>query len=129
MIGLNQKGSVLLYAVIAMTAISVLGTGIYFLTSTSTFGGLRASQQNRAYQLAVAGKDYALTKVLGDTASQYPSGRDFTFTSGDKFRLVISGDTITSTGIVNENTPYEARRTITVTKAGFGSEAPAAHQD
>lgn len=121
MIGWNQKGNVLLYAVVAITAISVLGTGIYFLTSTSTFGGLRANQQNRAYQLALAGKDYALTKNLGNTASLYPSGRDFTFTSGDKFRLVISGDTITtitSTGIVNENTPYEARRTITVTKTG-----------
>jgi hypothetical protein len=123
MISLNQKGGVLLYAVIAMTAISVLGTGIYFLTTTSTFGGLRANQQNRAYQLAVAGKDYALVKNLGDTASQYPSGRVFTFSNGDKFHLVISGDTITSTGIVNENTPYEARRTLTVTKTGFSKQA------
>ena len=123
MICMNQKGNVLLYAVIAMTAISVLGTGIYFLTTTSTFGGLRANQQNRAYQLALAGKDYALTRNLGDTATLYPSGRDFTFTNGDKFRLVISGDTITSTGIVNENTPYESRRTITVTQTGFGSQA------
>jgi hypothetical protein len=123
MISLNQKGNVLLYAVIAMTAISVLGTGIYFLTSTSTFGGLRANQQNRAYQLALAGKDYALAKNLGNTAPLYPSGRDFTFTNGDKFRLVIVGDTITSTGIVNVNTPYEARRTITVTKTEFGSQA------
>jgi len=126
MISLNQKGTVLLYAVIAMTAISVLGTGIYFLTSTSTFSGLRTNQQNRAYQLALAGKDYALTRTsLGnDVASKYPNG--FTFTNGDKFRLVISGDTITSTGIVNENTPYEARRTITVTQPGFGGFGPQA---
>ena len=46
---------------------------------------------------------------------------DFTMSNGDKFNLVIAGDTITSTGIVNEGTPYEARRTITVTKTGFGS--------
>jgi hypothetical protein len=122
MISLNQKGTVLLYAVIAMTAISVLGAGIYFLTSTSTFGGLRANQQNRAYQLALAGKDYALTKNLGDdTAFKYPNG--FTFAGGDKFKLAVSGDTITSTGIVNEGTTYEARRTITVTKTGFASQA------
>ena len=76
---LNKKGTVLLYAVIAMTAISVLGTGIYFLTSTSTFSGLKANQQNRAYQLALAWKDYALVKNLGNTASLYPSGMDFTF--------------------------------------------------
>ena len=119
---LHNKGTILLFVVVAMTAISVLGTGIYFMTTTATFGGLDANDQNRAYQLALAGKDYALTKGLrDDTASKFPNG--FTFTNGDKFRLVISGDTITSTGIVNENTPYEARRTITVTKTGFGSQA------
>ncbi|MBN1662341.1 MAG: hypothetical protein JW943_01955 [Deltaproteobacteria bacterium] len=122
MIGLNQKGNVLLYAVIAVTAISVLGTGIYFFTTTSTFGGLWANNQNRAYQLALTGKDYALTQrdMGNDVASKYPNG--FTLANGDKFRLAISGDTITSTGIVNENTPYEARRTITVTKTGFSRQ-------
>jgi hypothetical protein len=115
---LNQKGNVLLFAIVAITAISVLGTGIYFLTTTSTFSGLGANAQNRAFQLAVAGRDYALAKNLIATA-----GRDFTFTNGDKFRLVISGDTITSTGIVGEGTPYEAKRTITITKPGFSSAA------
>lgn len=129
MIGLNQKGNVLLYAVIAMTAISVLGTGIYFMTTTATFSGLGANDQNRAYQLALAGKDYALVKNLGKTASLYPSGRDFTFTpinNGNKFRLQIGvndPDEIISTGIVREGTPFEAKRTITITKKDFGSQA------
>jgi hypothetical protein len=101
-----------------MTAIAVLGTGIYFMTTTSTFSGLSANDQNRAYQLAVAGRDYALVKNL--TAAE---GGYFTFTNGDKFRLVIIGDNITSTGIVKEGTPYEAKRTITVTKTGFGSQS------
>jgi hypothetical protein len=115
---LHKKGNVLLFVVVAMTAISVLGTGIYFMTTTTTFGGLNANDQNRAYQLAVAGRDYALAKNLTATA-----GRDFTFTNGDKFRLVISGDTITSTGIVKEGTPYEAKRIISITKTEFGSQA------
>jgi len=115
---LKQNGNILLYAVVAITAVAVLGTGIYFMTTTATFSGLGANAQNRAYQLAVAGRDYALAKNLPATA-----GRDFTFTNGDKFRLVISGDTITSTGIVSEGTPYEAKRTITVTKSGFSSAA------
>lgn len=115
---LNNKGNVLLFIIVGMTAISVLGTGIYFMTTTATFGGLDANDQNRAYQLAVAGRDYALAKNLTATA-----GRDFTFTNGDKFRLAISGDNITSTGIVKENTPYEARRTIAVTKSGFSTQA------
>ena len=114
---LNKKGTVLLFAIVAMTVISVLGTGIYFMTTTATFSGLDANDQNRAYQLAVAGRDYALVKNLTATA-----GRDFTFTNGDKFRLLISGDDITSTGIVKEGTPYEAKRTITITKTGFSSQ-------
>jgi len=119
----SQKGNIILFAVVAITAISVLGTGIYFMTTTSIFSGLGANQQNRAYQLAVAGRDYALAKNLTDTA-----GRDFIFKKVDdinvgKFHLVIIGDTIISTGIVGEGTSYEAKRTITITKAGFGSQA------
>jgi hypothetical protein len=115
---LNQRGNILLFAVVAMTAIAVLGTGIYFMTTTATFSGLGANQQNRAYQLAIAGRDYALVKNLGLSNSG-----DYTMSNGDIFRLVISGDTIISTGIVNIGTPYEAKRTITVTKTGFGSQA------
>ena len=110
---LNHKGSALLFTVIAITSIAVLGTGIYFMTTTSTFSGISANDQNRAYQLAMAGKEYALVRNFENTASLYPSGRDFTFDNGDKIRLVIDGDAITSTGIVKEGTPYEARRTIT----------------
>jgi hypothetical protein len=122
---LNPKGNVLLYAVIAMTAISVLGTGIYFMTTTATFSGLGANDQNRAYQLALAGKDYALVKNLGNTTVQYPTGRNFTFANGDKFVLKIgvnNPDEIISTGIVRQGTPYEAKRSITITKSGFGSQ-------
>ena len=114
----NQKGNVLLFAIVAMTAISVLGTGIYFLTTTSTFSGLDANAHARAYQLAVAGRDYALAKNL-----EAADSGDFTMANADKFQLLIAGDTVTSTGIVNAGTPYEARRTITATKGGFGSQA------
>ena len=120
---LNTKGNVLLFIVIAMTSVSVLGTGIYFMTTTATFSGLNANDQNRTYQLAVAGRDHALAKNFGNTASLYPSGRDFVFSNGDKFRLVISGDNITSTGIIKENTPFEAKRRITTSKTGFSSQA------
>jgi len=118
---LHKNGTILLFVVVAMTAISVLGTGIYFMTTTATFSGLNANDQNRAYQLAMAGRDYALAKNLTATA-----GRDFTFTNGDKFRLQIgvnNPDEIISTGIVKEGTLYEAKRTITITKTGFSSQA------
>jgi hypothetical protein len=123
---LNQKGSILLFAVVAITAISILGTGIYFMTTTSTFSGLEANAQNRAYQLAAAGRDYALAKNLPNTTVQYPTGRTFTFANGDKYVLKIgvnNPDEIISTGIVGEGTPYEAKRTITITKTGFSYQA------
>ena len=107
---LSCKGNTLLFVVIAMTAISVLGTGLYFMTTTAAFSGLGANDQNRAYQLAAAGRDCALAN------STCTVDGDFTMSDGNKFHLVISGETITSTGIVKEGTPYEARRTITVTK-------------
>ena len=116
---LNQRGAALLYAVFAITAVAVLGTGIYFLTTTSTFSGLGANDRNRAYQLALAGKDYAVMKNLENTASTYPGGRDFTMSNGDKFRLDIKDDEITSTGIVKTGTPYEASQTLYVKIIGF----------
>ena len=112
----NQKGNVIAYVVIAMTTIAALAVGALYMTSTSALGGIGANNINKAYFLALAGKDYALIYGLQDT-----SGKDFTLVNGDKFRLVISGNNITSTGIVNEGKPFEARRTISITKVGFSS--------
>ncbi|HOD28403.1 MAG TPA: hypothetical protein PKH03_04260 [Syntrophales bacterium] len=114
---LNQQGNILLFIVVGMTLIAVLGTGIYFATTTSTFSGVSANDHHRAYQLALAGRDYALAKNLSNMSG------DFTFSNGDIFRLVVSGDTITSTGIVKSGTPYEVKRTVTITISGFSSQA------
>ncbi len=120
---INQKGNVIAYVVIAMTTIAALAVGALYMSSSSALGEVGANNLNKAYFLAMAGKDYALIKNVGDTTASYPSGRVFTLASGDKFRLVITGNTIVSTGIVNDGTPFEARRTITITKTGLGSQA------
>ncbi len=114
----NEKGNLLLYTIIAMTMITLLGTGVYYMTSTSTFSGLSMNNLNKAQSLAEAGINYALIKNLPDTG-----GRNFTLANNDKFRLVISGDNIESTGIVNEGTPFEAKKTINTTKSGFSRQA------
>lgn len=118
MLSSNQHGNVVMFLIIGMALIVALGGGMFYMTTISTQGEIGANNLNRAYRLALAGKDYALTKNLGVT-----TGRVFTFTSGDKFSLVISGNTVESTGIVNEGTPFEARRKIRVTKSGFSSKA------
>jgi hypothetical protein len=112
----NQKGNVIAYVVIAMTTIVALAVGALYMTSSSALGELGANNLNRAYFLAMAGKDYALIKNLENTG-----GRNFTLANNDKFRLAIAGNSIVSTGIVNEGTPFEARRTISITKTGFSS--------
>lgn len=114
----NQKGNVIAYVVIAMTTIAALAVGALYMTSSSALGELGANNLNKAYFLAMAGKDYALIKNLENTG-----GRNFTLANNDKLRLAIAGNYIVSTGIVNEGTPFEARRTISITKTGFGSQA------
>ena len=130
----GQRGAALLYAVFAITAVAVLGTGIYFMTTTSTFSGLGANDRNRAYQLALAGKDYAVIKNLENTTStsggmEVVEPKNFLMSNGDKFRLEIVNDDldpdvtkITSTGIVKK-TPYEASQSITVRISGFKRRA------
>jgi hypothetical protein len=119
----KQKGNVIAYVVIAMTTIAALAVGALYMTSSSALGELGANNLNRAYFLALAGKDYALINNLEDTMVKYPGGRIFTFANGDKFQLVIKcpDNTIQSTGIVNEGTPQEVRRTTSIAKTGFCS--------
>lgn len=124
MVFANQKGNVIAYIVIAMTTIAALAVGALYMTSSSALGELGANTLDRAYFLALAGKDYALINNLGDT-----SGRIFTLQnqsgqilpSNDKFQLDITGNIITSTGIINAGTPFETRRQIRITKTGFSS--------
>jgi hypothetical protein len=120
---INQKGNVIAYVVIAMTTIAALAVGALYMSSSSALGEVGANNLNKAYFLAMAGKDYALINNVGDTTASYPSGRVFTLANGDKFHLVITGNTIISTGIVNDGTPFEARRTISITKTGLGPQA------
>jgi hypothetical protein len=109
----NQKGNVIAYVVIAMTTIAALAVGAFYMSSYAALGELGANNLNRAYFLALAGKDYALINHVGG---------DFTLSNGDKFNIVITGNTIVSTGVVNAGTPFEARRTVSITKTGFASQ-------
>lgn len=109
----KQKGSVVTYVIVAMTMAATLAVGMVYMSSSSTFGlgEITANNSNRAYLLAQAGKDYAIVKSLVDTA-----GTNFTLANNDYFRLVINGNIIQSTGVVSPNTPFEARRKITITR-------------
>lgn len=108
MYNLNQKGSILIILIITITVLSVLSVGILSMTTTSTFSELNANNFNKAQYLAEAGIRYAILKELPD-----PTDKTYILSNGDEFHVVISGTTLESTGIVNEDTPLEARRKIT----------------
>jgi len=107
----NHNGSILITIIVAMVLISVMGAGIYSLTKSSTFTGLLTNNNDQAYQLAQAGIRYKI-KNLSDTNAI----GDFLMPDNNhKFNIAYNDTTkiITSTGIVNENSFFEARRVIT----------------
>ena len=111
---LGRKGSTLIFVIVAMTAISVLGTGIYFMTTSAAFSVIDFNEQFRTYQLTLAARDIALSMTR-------PSGT-YTMSDGRKFQIVIDGNTITTTVIFQEGTPQETRRTVSITKPDFSTQ-------
>jgi hypothetical protein len=107
MYNLNQKGAILIILIITITVLSVLSVGILSMTTTSTFSELNANNFNKAQYLAEAGIRYAKLNNLPD-----PTDETYKLPKGDKFHVLIAGTTLESTGIVNEDTPLEARRKI-----------------
>ncbi|MFA4915107.1 MAG: hypothetical protein WC560_00370 [Syntrophales bacterium] len=99
----NYRGNVLVFTLIGMTMIAALGLGMFYMFSASISSGVGTSSQNRAYYLALAGKDYASIKW---NDSPPPSGDYFLYNTdrsvNGKFFLGITGNQITSTGTVNE---------------------------
>ena len=112
----KDKGNVLLYLIVIVSMLTALGTGVFYLTSTSTFSGL-GNAQNKARYLAESGIRYALAnwKSLHNMTSPL----EYKNAAGDKFILDISsgcGDCsnciINSNGVSNPGTPYEASNKI-----------------
>jgi len=132
----NQRGNVLTYVIVAMAMAATLAVGIVYMNSSSTLGmgEVSANNLNRAYFLALAGKDFVLMTPPGPARLSL-NGRVYSLcrnnscpcigascSNRDKFSLIVTCDggtntyTIDSVGIVNDGTPFEARRKIHFTK-------------
>lgn len=107
----NERGSVLITLIVAMVLMTVLGAGIYDITTTSSFSELLYNRNDNAYQLAKAGIRYAVE------TSGAAVGSFLLPDNSKKFTLAFDSATneITSTGIVNEGTFLEARRVLKYT--------------
>jgi len=115
----SKKGSVLFYLIVTMAALAVLGTGTFYMTTTSSFSGLGVTARNNARLLAESGMRHALYlfrngKAQDTSSSEYKLGN----AAGAKFILEIDGIgdggyiTIKSTGVSNPGTPYQASHKI-----------------
>ena len=112
----DQRGFLLVGLIITMLIIAVLGAGLLTFTTTSTFSGLFANRQARAYYLSESGARYAISQILADRVQAVTDlhGKTFTLTNGDRFTLSIdisaSNTTLLqSEGIVHQGDWLEAR--------------------
>lgn len=128
----GSRGSVLINLIVGMTLVAILGAGMAYMTTTSTYTELFANRQARAYYLAEAGGRYAM-KLLADNTGNpnfYPGGKSpappttFTLAGGDQFTMTsydfikdgVSDPTrvvVESIGVVQPGAWIEAKRKIT----------------
>lgn len=136
----ESRGSLLINLIVGMTIVSLLGTAMIYMTTTSTYAELFTNSQARAYYLAEAGGRNAM-KLLSDNKADYllnennrvyPGGNEenaepptsYTLSNGEKFILTSYDfqkngvrDTtrvvIKCIGVVHAGTWMESRRQIT----------------
>ncbi len=68
----NPKGFSLIYLIVIMLVLAAIGAAIYSFTTSTSYTELAENNRNRAYQLAVAGMNYA--------AEEYAAGVDLAST-------------------------------------------------
>ncbi len=117
----QKKGSVLIVLIISMVIAGTLGTSMYLLTSTSTFGSLVSNRANRALLLAESGIRYDQKASLADGTVTVNLN-----SSADQFVIVKSTDagtgvkTTVSTGIADANSSWPVRRKLTYVSSSSG---------
>ena len=118
----NQKGNILIYILLIVVVLSILSIGVYRL-SYSTSGQANFTRDNtQAYYIAKAGVDIITDNIknikeeIGDNTQKYKL--DIEFPNEGKAAITVElGDddkeiTINSTGIVNEQKPFESKSSI-----------------
>ncbi|KFN37994.1 hypothetical protein KN63_06840 [Smithella sp. F21] len=122
-----QRGALLLNLIVGMVAVGLLGAGMIYFTTTSTYGELFANRQARAYYVAEAGGQLAI-KLLNEnkTSTTYlpPDGAYKLGSNGSdgEFSLTSTSDNtdpdmprvkVISLGVVHKGTWLEAKKKIT----------------
>ncbi len=128
----------LINLIVIITFVAILGAGMFYLTTTSTYTSLFPNSQARAYYLAEAGIAHAqqlLAQHIGEP-SYYPGGKKgvdppvtYTLDNGDRFILTsydFNGDptrvVVEAVGVVHAGTWMESKKKVT--KSGIPRYAP-----
>lgn len=129
---LSQRGSVLIWLIGAMVIMAVLGTGMLYLTTTSTYNQLFFGSHSDAYCAAESGGRYAMSVIRDAYAARTSSsvmstilstafdGKTFTLSNGNSFEIknvsiltASSTDTITFSSIGTVGSGFmQAKRQI-----------------
>lgn len=123
----NNKGSMLIGLIAAITIIGIMSAGTMYFTSGSIQTGLFSSAHSRAYYLAESGINYAKLNVANNIT--YTASTQFNLADGDAFiiRTMVdpadaSRTIIYSTGIANPGSWFESKYDLTsnFSKSGGG---------
>lgn len=118
----QKRGSVLIVLIIAMVITGTLGTSMYLLSTTSTFGSLVSNRANRALLLAESGIRYDQKTSLADgtvTVTLNSSADQFIITKSTNAGTGVK--TTVSTGIADANSSWPVQRTMTYVSGSPGS--------
>jgi hypothetical protein len=116
----DNRGNVVLFLVSGIAMAAAIGISMFYMRSTQELGQAFGSETNRAYYLALAGQDYAIANWNNTTQFTH-DGTVYEFVVSKNvsnniesfsFSFPSTPILIISTGIINEGTPFEARRTI-----------------
>ena len=104
----NPKGFSLIYLLVIMMTLAGVGAAIYSFTTSASYTELAENNRNRAYQLAVAGMNYA--------AERYNFGVDLSTTSfqNTTYTLANSRGKITYTVTIAGTSPNQYYNVVSI---------------
>jgi len=82
---ISQKGAILITLVVSLVIMAVIGSGMLYFSSTSSYGELLANRQERAYYIGESGANYALQQFLNP-----PTSKAYDGTSPGPFETMIT---------------------------------------
>ena len=94
----TNRGALLISLILTLTVMATLGAAMIYMTSSSGYGLLTSTSQQKAYYIAYSGLTYYDAQPVKPTLPQ-----TYRLTNGDRFILDVDGvpERLSSTGVVS----------------------------